>query len=303
MTLAVGARGVFVLAVALAAGLPSVLGAYQLNVAVTLLMWIALAQSWTILSGLAGYVSLGHVVFYGLGAYTTVVTWKLLPLVIAVPLAGLVAALFALAVGAPVLRVRGPYFAILTFGLAELVKFSVINLEAALGKSSRLLFGAPSTTVMFYALLGLAAAATALTHGVRHGRLGRALIAIREDETTAETIGIAVARYKIIAFALSALIPGMVGALMVLRSSYFEAMQVFSPTISFTIVTMAIIGGADDARGPIVGAVFLTLLAEVLWARAPQLYMILLGLLLVGFVLFAPRGIVGTLAARPGPAA
>lgn len=284
--------------VILALAMPKLLGAYSLTVALTLCMWIALTQSWAILSGMTGYISLGHVVFYGLGAYTTVVTWQAIPLFIAVPLAGLLAGLFAFVIGTPVLRVRGPYFVILTFGIAELVKFIIVNVEVGLGKSSRLLFGAPSTEEIYYAMLFLAVAATILAWGLRRSRFGQGLLAIREDEEAAETIGVPVARYKALAFTISAVIPGMVGALMALRSTYFETLQVFNPLVSFTIVTMAIIGGSDDARGPILGAGLLVLLSELLWANWPALYMIMLGALLIAFVLTMPYGIVGYLTQR-----
>jgi branched-chain amino acid transport system permease protein len=258
-------------------------------------MWITLTQSWVLLSGLTGYISLGHVVFYGIGAYFAVLTWTDLPLWVAVPAAGLVAAAFALLVGYPVLRVRGPYFVILTYGLAELVKFIVVNVEAALGKFGRLMIGAPPPETLFYWLLGLALAASLLAFAVRRSRFGWGLRAIREDEPAAQAIGIPAARFKLFAFALSALLPGMVGALMVMRSTYFEPFQVFSPIVSFSVVTMAVIGGSDDAPGPILGALFLVVLSELLWANLPEVYMILVGALLIGFVLFAPEGIYGRL--------
>jgi branched-chain amino acid transport system permease protein len=288
----------FAALVLLALAMPQLLGAYSLTVALTLCMWIALTQSWAILSGMTGYISLGHVVFYGLGAYTTVVTWQAIPLFVAVPLAGVIAGLFAFIIGTPVLRVRGPYFVILTFGIAELVKFIIVNVEVGLGKSSRLLFGAPSTDEIYYAMLFLAVAATLLAWGLRRSRFGQGLLAIREDEEAAETIGVPVARYKAMAFTISAIIPGMVGALMALRSTYFETLQVFNPLVSFTIVTMAIIGGSDDPRGPLLGAGLLVILSELLWANWPQLYMIILGVLLIAFVLTMPYGIVGFLSER-----
>lgn len=280
---------------ALAIAVPQLVGSYYVSVALTLCMWIALTQSWTILSGLTGYISLGHVLFYGLGGYVSVVAWQTLPLWISIPLAGLAAGVFAAVIGAPVLRVRGPYFVILTFGIAELVKFIVINVEASVAQAGRLMFGTPPIPTLFYVTLGLAVAATLLAWAVRRSRLGAGLIAIREDEPAAETIGVPVVRYKIYAYVLSAIIPGMVGAVMGLRLTYVEVLQLFNPIISFTIVTMAIIGGSDDARGPLLGAAFLVALSEFLWSSLPQLYMIVLGVLLVLFVLFAPNGIVGLL--------
>jgi branched-chain amino acid transport system permease protein len=282
--------------VALFAMVPLFGGDYFIGVVLTLLMWIALTESWVVLSAMTGYVSLGHVVFFGAGAYVMVLTFGVLPFWASVLSSGAVAGALALLVGYPCLRVRGPYFVILTFGLAELVKFIVINVEAALGKFGRLLFGGPSLSELFYAILLLAAASVVITFAVRRSRFGAGLRAIRENEEAAETLGINVAGFKVLAFALSAIIPGMVGSVMVLRTTYFEPLDVFNPITSFTIVSMAIIGGGDDVPGPLYGACFLVLLQELLWANWPEIYMILLGTLLVGFVLGAPSGIQGRLA-------
>lgn len=275
--------------------LPSLSSGYVVGVGLSILGWIAMAQSWVVLSGMAGYLSLGHVVFYGIGAYATVLCFGSLPPWLVVPLAGLAAAAFAALVGYPVLRVRGPYFVMLTYGVAELVKYIVVNIEAALNKFGRLMMGAPDIDTLYYAMLGLAFAGCLVTWAVRRSRFGYGLRAIREDESAAETMGVPVARYKLYAYVLSAAIPGMVGAVLALRTTYFEPLQAFTPSISFTIVTMAVIGGSDDARGPILGALFLGLLSELLWANAPEVYMILLGLVLIGFVLLAPAGICGWL--------
>jgi len=274
-------------------------GPYWQIVALNLTMWIALTQSWSLFSGLTGYISLGHAVAYGLGAYVMASLFREWPIWLIIPTGGVVAGLFALIVALPVLRVRGPYFVILTFGLAELVKFVLLAVDTALGQSSRLLFGAPNTQTLLLWMLALAAAATLLRHHIGLSRFGRGLIAIREDETAAETIGVPITRYKVAAFALSTVIPGMVGAVMALRSTYFEVLQVFSPTISFTIVTMVIIGGSGDARGPVMGALFLVALAEILRGLSPQLYLIFLGLSLVLFVIFSPNGLTGLLERKP----
>ncbi|MFP6759979.1 MAG: branched-chain amino acid ABC transporter permease [Alphaproteobacteria bacterium] len=277
---------------------PFVADTYFLGVALDLLMWVALAESWVLLSGMTGYISLGHAVFFGAGSYVMVLCWGLLPFWLVVPLAGLVAGLLALGVGYPCLRVRGPYFVILSFGVAEFVKFVVVSIEAGLGRAGRLLFGTPSLETLYFVMLALATAAVVMVYQVRRSRFGAGLRAIREDEDAAETIGVPTTRFKLLAYGLSAIIPGMVGAVMVLRSTYFEPLHVFNPVVSFTIVSMAIIGGSDDAPGPFMGAVSLVILSEILWANLPELYMILLGVLLVGFVLGAPNGIYGWLRAR-----
>ena len=277
--------------VLLIAQVPSILGSYWTLIALNLMMWVAITQSWTLFSGMTGYISLGHVVFYGVGAYVVASTFNTIPLWLAVPMGGIAAALLALVVSVPVLRVRGPYFVILTFGLAELVKFSILNLETVSGKSSRLLFGTPSIEILLYCMIGLVVLATLTTLFVTCSRFGRGLTVIREDEVAAATVGVPVLRYKIIAYTISAIVPGMAGGLMALKSTYFEVLQVFNPIISFTVVTMAIIGGSGDVRGPFLGAVFLVLLSELFWTTAPQFYMILVGLFLILFVIFAPNGI------------
>jgi branched-chain amino acid transport system permease protein len=287
-TVAVGAA-----VVALCAALPLGLGPYALGVALSVLMWIALAESWAMFSGLTGYVSLGHAVFYGVGAYVTVLSWQILPLWLGILLGGATAGLLALTLGWPCLRVRGPYFVILTLGVSEFIKYVVISTEAALGRNGRLLIGTPSLAVLFEAMLLLAVISIAIFHAVKASRLGAGLVAIREDEVAAEAVGINTAALKLLALTISAVIPGMVGGLMILRSTYFEPLQAFSPTTSFTIVTIAILGGSDEEAGPLLGAAFLVLLSELLWTRAPEIYMIILGALLIAFVLFLPEGLAG----------
>ena len=285
--------GAIVAAFAIVAALPWLADDYMVSFAFSLMMWLALTQSWVVFSGLTGYISLGHAVFFGAGAYVMVLCWGTISFWLAIPLAGIIAGSLALLLGYPCLRVRGPYFVILTFGLAELIKFVVVNIESELGQFSRVVFGGPGIDQLFHVMVGLAAIATLMTYIVRRSRAGVGLRAIRENEEAAETMGVAVARYKAFAFAASAVIPGMVGAVMVLRTTYFEPLQAFSPITSFTIVSIAIIGGGDDAPGPVYGALFLVVLQEFLWASWPQLYMIILGLMLVFFVLWSPDGVHG----------
>ncbi len=266
---------------------------YWIGFGISLMAAIALTQSWAILSALSGYISLGHVVFYGLGAYLVVTTWNVIPLPLALMLAALLAAAFAFVTGLPVLRVRGPYFVILTFGIAELVKYTLIAIEAALGHASRLILGAPDPIVIFYVLLGFALIATLVGAAVRSNRLGHGLRALREDEEAAETLGVPAARYKLTAFVISAAIPGSVGGVMALRATYFEPSTAFDPMISFSMIAMTIIGGSDDLRGPVLGAALLTGLSELLWDVAPQGYMLILGILLLIFVRFLPEGLSG----------
>jgi branched-chain amino acid transport system permease protein len=283
--------GIATVAALLAATLPWLGNDYYTGFGFTLAAWIALTESWIIISGMTGYVSLGHVVFVGLGAYVAALTWTLLPLWTILPLTGLSAAILAAFVGYPCLRVRGPYFVILTFGVSELVKYIVINIESALSMSGRVLFAAPDVDQLFFLSLGLAWASVVIAFLVRDSRFGFGLRAIRENEEAAETIGVAVSGFKLAAFVLSAVIPGMVGALLILRSTYFEPLEIFNPQTSVLIVTMAVIGGSDRAIGPLLGVGLLVVLQELLWAHLPQLYMIIVGVLLISVVIWMPGGV------------
>lgn len=285
--------GGIAVALALLAAAPLFVGQYGLSVALNLAMSIALAESWLLLSGLTGYISLGHAVFFGLGSYLMAVCFAVMPIWLVIPLGGLAAGLLALLLGYPALSVRGPYFVILTFGLAELAKFVVVTIESAVGNFGRILINVPDIAVLYELMLGLAVVSFVLVVAVQRSRFGAALRAIREDESAAETIGINVRRAKVAAFVLSAIIPGMVGAVMAMRSAYFEPMVAFSPMVSFAIVTTAMIGGSDTPLGPLLGAVLLVGASELLWAQAPEIYNILLGVVLVIFVLRVPEGIHG----------
>ena len=275
----------------LAAALPWIGNDYYTGFGFTLLAWIALTESWIIISGMTGYVSLGHVVFVGLGGYIAALTWMVLPLWAILPLTGFSAAVVAAFVGYPCLRVRGPYFVILTFGVSELVKYIVINIESALSMSGRVLFAAPDVDQLFFLCLGLAWASVTIALIVRDSRFGFGLRAIRENEEAAETIGVAVGAFKLAAFVISAIIPGMIGALLIMRSTYFEPLEIFNPQTSVLIVTMAVIGGSDRPIGPFLGVALLVVLQELLWAHLPQLYMIIVGALLIAVVIWMPGGV------------
>ena len=291
------AHGGVAVAIAVVAGavLPDTTNEYWVGLATTVATWIALTESWVLFSGMTGYVSLGHAVFVGTGAYVMALTWNEVPLWAAIAMAGALAAVLAAVVGAPCLRVRGPYFVILTLGVAEFGKFVAINVEASLGSMGRVLLGAPSVEDIFLMMLALAVIAYLGSYAAHRSRFGMGLRAIREDEAAAEPAGVPTASLKIIAFVLSAIIPGMVGSLMVLRSGYFEPLQSFNPSISLNIIAMAVIGGTEDAPGPLFGTLFLTILSEALWSKLPQLYMIILGILLIAFVLWVDVGIYGYL--------
>jgi len=264
-----------------------------------LLMWISLTESWIILSGYTGYISLGHSAFFGLGAYFMALTWMKLPYSLSVMLAGLSCAGFAFLIGFPFLRVRGPYFVILTLGLTEITKFIFINLEIKLGGTvGRILMMTPELETLYYSILVVFVLVTITAYFIKYSRFGAGLFSIKEDEDAANSLGVNTSFYKWLAFGISAIFPGMVGAILALRRSYIDPYTVFSPSVSFQVIVMAFLGGIEGIEGAIVGAIVLTLLSEALWANYPYYYMIILGIVMIILVKFLPMGIVHPIKAK-----
>jgi len=281
--------------------LPQVLAPYYRSLALAILADVALAVAWAIFSGPTRYLSLATGAFFGAGAYTTAVVLGRLAWPLPVLAAAVVAAVMALVVGTLALRLRGPYFAVFTFGLAELAKHSLIWFETSItGTVGRLLLSPPGAVALYYTVLVVAGLAVATAMALPRTRWGVALIAIGADEERAETLGVATTRVKIGVFALSAAFMGAIGGAMAPRWTYIDP-QVFNPLVSFQTVIMALLGGPLTVAGPILGAAFLGLLSEILLVKFRYFYLLSLGLVLIVVVLALPSGLAGLLRARrPG---
>jgi branched-chain amino acid transport system permease protein len=280
---------------------PQVLAPYYRSLALAILADVALAVAWAIFSGPTRYLSLATGAFFGAGAYTTAVMLGRLAWPLPVLAAAVVAAVMALVVGPLALRLRGPYFAVFTFGLAELAKHSLIWFETSItGTVGRLLLSPPGAVALYYTVLAVAGLAVASAMALPRTRWGVALVAIGADEERAETLGVATTRVKIGVFALSAAFMGAIGGAMAPRWTYIDP-QVFNPLVSFQTVIMALLGGPVTVAGPVLGATFLGLLSEILLVKFRYLYMLSLGLVLIAVVLALPRGLAGLMRApRPG---
>ena len=236
----------------------------------------------------AGQLSLGQAAFMGLGAYSSVLmTLKLgLPFGLVLPLSVVVPVLFALAVGGPTLRLSGVYLAIATIGLGEVLRAVYLNVDyfgGALGLS-----GIPerAETWMIYGLLALAVLALWL---VGRSRIGRAMEAIREDETAAAVMGVPVGRYKLGVLVVSAALAGLAGCLSAHVSSFIGPNEYgFEPAV--TILSYALLGGIGNPVAPVLGAWVLTLLPELL-RGVSDFRLVLNGLIIVAAVLFLPNGL------------
>jgi branched-chain amino acid transport system permease protein len=270
---------------------------YGIRVMLQLFMWIALAQSWNLISGLTGYVSFGHVAFFGMGSYATAI---LVVKGVAWPLAaiagGVMAVALAFVIGWPCLRLKGPYFAIAMLGLNEVLRVMASYFEGLTGGGLGLSLPTLDASVRIYYAMGLVAVAvTGLTYLIVTSRFGLRLMTIREDEVAAEAMGINTFRYKIYAFLLSAAAPGIVGGLAARDMGYIEPISVFPLVTTITMIVMVLFGGKGTIWGPVLGAVILFTFQELVWAHFPHAHQVLLGAIIVTVVLVMPRGILGVL--------
>lgn len=289
--------------IALAALVPAT-GAsdYQITFLLQLLMMIALAQSWNLISGMTGYVSFGHAAFFGVGAYAGALLLEAgLPWWLAILAAGGIAFVVAIPLGFLTLRLRGPYFAIAMLGLNEVGRI-IATLWVSLTSGGDGIPLAPSLLPPlrwnYYAMLLLAIAACVAIARVYGSRFGLELRAIREDEGAAEMVGVNTTRNKVLAFVLSTLIPGAVGAVYAMYTSFIDPNSVFSTALNIQMIVIVMLGGTGTLWGPILGAVIVVTLREWLWASFPALHLLLMGVGIIVIVLFLPDGVLSLLRKR-----
>ena len=277
---------------------PLVATGYGVRMMLQLFMWVALAQSWNLISGLTGYVSFGHVAFFGTGSYATAILIASLdwPWPVAALAGGVAAMVLALLIGWPCLRLKGPYFAIAMLGLNEALRVAASYFEGLTGGGLGLSLPTLHASVEIYYVMGLVAAlVTAATYVIVTSRFGLRLMTIREDEVAAEAMGIDTFRYKLYAFLLSAAGPGIVGGLSARDQGYIEPISVFPLIMTITMIVMVLFGGKGTIWGPVLGAVMLFTLQELVWATFIYLHQLLFGAIIVAVVLAMPRGILGVL--------
>jgi branched-chain amino acid transport system permease protein len=264
-----------------------------------LVKFFVLAQSFNLIAGYVGYLSFGHVAFYGLGGYVTaVLVWKFsLPFHPALLLGGLGAAVMATLLGHPILRLRGAYFAIATLALNEALRVIILNIPEQYGGGS---FGLPVPRIRdpwmgYYWMLGLAVGVLLLTWGLVRSRYGVLLRAVREDEEAARALGINTVGLKVGTFAVSAFFMGLAGGVDLQVTGYIYPEAAFNIDTNVMIIAMTMLGGSGTVLGPPLGVVILYLLQDYAWARAPFSHLIVLGGVLAFLVLFLRRGILGLL--------
>ena len=255
-------------------------------------MYASLSSSWALFCGSTGYLSLATAAFFGLGAYSGALVLGQLPWLLVIVIGAAVAAVTAIVMGAAVLHLRGTYFAVLTFGMTELIRHAVTYWEKRVtGTVGRVLVDVPERETVYFTVLALTLLAIVVAIVVRRSRFGLAMAGIGADEQRAQTLGVDTRLVKIGGFAISAGFAGAIGAAMSVRWTYIDPATVFSPFIGFQTVLIALIGGAATLWGPLIAAVVFSLLAETLRLQLPHLYMMSLGMLLIVCVLYLPGGL------------
>jgi branched-chain amino acid transport system permease protein len=282
---------------------------YHRDLAIKILLYASLAQAWNILAGYCGQVSLGHAVFFGTGAYTS----SVLQMQFGVnPWVGLlvgavVAVLLSQAIGYPCFRLRGHYFAIATIAIGEIIHTVAINWEFIGGargltlpirRDSLLAFQFHGTKFIYYYIaLALMVACFLSAWYIQRSRIGYYLRAIREDGDAAQSVGIPVARYKMIAMAISAAIVSIGGSFYAQYVLYLDPDSVFPLSLSILICCLTVVGGVGTLWGPLVGTALMIPLSE--WTRiqfggtGSGVDLLIYGALLTTVAVFQPAGLVG----------
>jgi len=287
----------------LAALLPLIINDdYFLRVITIAGVFTILTLSLNLVTGFTGQFCLGWAAFYGIGAYTSaLLAMKLgLSFWLTLPLGGLMAALFGILLGIPTMRLKDIYLAITTLGFGEIIRLIMLN-WTDLTRGSMGLPGIPSpqlfgyefsTNLPYYYLILILVLITVFTmYRLIDSRIGRALIAIREDDLAAKTVGIDITAYKVMAFAIGAFFAGIAGSFYAHYTSFIDP-HTFSFMESISILAMVVLGGMGSITGSIIGAVILSVIPEMLRGLS-EYRMIIFGLIMMAVMIIRPQGIMG----------
>ncbi|MCX7839524.1 MAG: branched-chain amino acid ABC transporter permease [Anaerolineae bacterium] len=263
----------------------------MINLAVYVLLFVALASSWNILGGFCGQTNLGHAAFFGAGALITRTLWfegwHLVPSLLA---GSLVAVALALLIGVPAFRLRGVYFAIGTLALSQILYITIGNMLPMMSSLPAKDLATYQLAPRYYLFLVVAFLTIVTAYTLINSKLGLGIMAIREEEDAAESLGVSALRHKLIALILSAFFGGLTGGAFAFYHVGYYPQLTFGPEWTFDAMMMAYIGGVGTIVGPIVGAIFFVILRELLALRVGEMHLIIFGTLFILVVLFVPGG-------------
>jgi branched-chain amino acid transport system permease protein len=293
------------LLVAVAVGLvlaaaPAVLSPFLVEFLINLFLLAILAESWNIIGGFTGYASFGNAGFFGVGAYATgvLLTAGKLPFALSLPIAGFLAMTFAALIGRAVLRLKGQYFAIATLGVTETTREVVYNLDITGGGSGLNLPMVKSPLPFFYLMFGILCLSVIVNLWIATSRFGYGLMAIREDEDAASSLGVPTVLYKTVAFALSGGLCGLAGGVFAYWITFIDPTEMFKVSWTIRMIIMAVFGGAGTVLGPVLGAGLLASIFEGLSTQLITLAELFNGIIVILVVLFMPRGLLETIRRR-----
>jgi branched-chain amino acid transport system permease protein len=282
-----------VAALLLLAGVPWYGSDVLIQFGIDALLLAVLAQGWNIIGGYTGYASFGNSVFYGLGGYgvaIAMVQWHL-PFSLGLIFGALLAIVFAVVLGLPVLRLKGHYFAIATLALSQVVTAIVSNVRLA-GQNIGLVLPPLNNDPLFYELsLGLLVIATLTIWLLSRSRFGFGLIAIRENEQGAAVMGVNTTLYKVLAFALSGAFSALAGGIHAYWITFLDPASAFDIGLNVKMIIMAVFGGAGTVLGPIIGAISLAAISQVLSSEVTSIASLFFGVVIVAAVVLMPRGL------------
>jgi len=287
------------------------------------LQYIVLSTAWNILGGYTGYINFGTGAFFAIGAYSSVVLHNLhakpallqawfgisipaVPLPVMIIVGGIVAGIVGLGTGYLTLRLRGVFFAIATLALAVVVQTLIVNWDYVGGsrgiyviRPAMAPMGGTYIQYLYTLMMGLVVVSVAIARWIERSRLGLGFAAIRDDELAAEAGGVPTLRLKLIATTLSGGLMGMAGAPLPYYVTYIEPSSAFNLAYAVNSVAMPVIGGMTSWVGPIIGSILLGTIQQLATVTiSSALNLLIVGLLLIGFVMIAPNGIVGLVQAR-----
>ena len=281
------------LAFAALAGVPWYGSDVLIQFGINALLLAVLAQGWNIIGGYAGYASFGNSVFYGLGSYgvaIAMVQWHL-PFEFGLGFGVVLAIVFAVLLGIPVLRLKGHYFAIATLALSQVMTAIVSNVELA-GRNIGLVLPPLNNDPLFYELsLGLLTIATLTIFWLTRSRFGFGLIAIRENEEGAAVMGVNTTLYKVIAYTLSGIFSALAGGIHAYWITFLDPESAFDISLNVKMIIMAVFGGPGTVLGPIVGALSLSAISEFLSSEVTSIAGLFFGFVIVAAVVLMPRGL------------
>jgi branched-chain amino acid transport system permease protein len=274
----------------------------------TVLQFVVLATAWNILGGYTGYVNFGSAAFFAMGAYASVFVHKTyqLPIPLLIIIGGAVSGLVGLGMGYLTLRLRGAFFAIATLALAVVLQTFIVNWDYVGGsrgayiiRPAEVLFVGPYIQYLFLLMLGLVVAALTCARWIERSQLGYGFATIRDDELAAEACGVPTLQLKLIATTISGGLMGMAGAPFPYYIGYLQPASAFGLEYAVNSIAMPMIGGTTSWVGPLIGAILLGSLQQIATVTiSSAVNLLIVGLLLVAFVIIAPRGIVGLVQER-----